>query len=147
MLVRYPDTAWMSHGNYGVHYEVSLPLHNPSETEQKVAVSIQTPLKQNRWNKGLRFLNTLPNQVFFRGTVRVRYKDDSGTPQLRYYHLNQRQGQQGEPLAVVTLPRKEDRLISLDYLYPPDATPPQALTIQTLATTPSTQRSAYGIQP
>lgn len=147
MLVRYPDTAWMSHGNYGVHYEVSLPLYNPSETEQKVAVSIQTPLKQNRWNKGLRFLNTLPNQVFFRGTVRVRYKDDSGTPQLRYYHLNQRQGQQGEPLAVVTLSGKENRLISLDYLYPPDATPPQALTIQTLATVPSTQRSAYGIQP
>jgi Protein of unknown function (DUF3370) len=147
MLVRYPDTAWMSHGNYGVHYEMSLPLHNPSEIAQQVAVSIQTPLKQNRWNKGLHFLRSLPDQVFFRGTVRVRYKDDSGTPQLRYYHLNQRQGQQGEPLAVVNLPPKEDRLISLDYLYPPDATPPQVLTIQTLATMPSTQRSAYGIQP
>ncbi len=147
MLVRYPDTAWMSHGNYGVHYEMSLPLYNPTETAQQVAVSIQTPLKKNQWNKGLHFLRSLPDQVFFRGTVRVRYKDDSGTPQLRYYHLNQRQGQQGEPLAVVNLPSKEDRLISLDYLYPPDATPPQALTIQTLATMPSTQRSAYGIQP
>jgi Protein of unknown function (DUF3370) len=147
MLVRYPDTAWMSHGNYGVHYEMSLPLHNPSKTAQQVAVSIQTPLKQNRWSKGLHFLRSLPDQVFFRGTVRVRYKDDSGIPQLRYYHLNQRQGQQGEPLAVVNLPPKEDRLISLDYLYPPDATPPQVLTIQSLATMPSTQRSAYGIQP
>jgi Protein of unknown function (DUF3370) len=147
MLARYPDTAWMSHGNYGVHYEMSLPLYNPSNAAQQVAVSIQSPLKQNRWNKGLHFLRSLPDQVFFRGTVRVRYKDDSGTPQLRYYYLNQRQGQQGEPLAVVNLAPKEDRLISLDYLYPPDATPPQVLTIQTLATMPSTQRSAYGIQP
>lgn len=147
MLSRYPDTALMSHGNYGVHYDVSLPLHNPTNNPQQVVVSIQSPIKQSRWAKGLHFLRNPSAQIFFRGTVRVRYKDDSGNPQIRYYHLNQRQGQQGEPLVTVTLPPKEDRLVSVDYIYPPDASPPQVLTIQTLAATPPNQRSAYGIQP
>jgi hypothetical protein len=147
MLSRYADTALMSHGNYGVHYDVSLPLHNPTDNPQQVAVSIQSPIKQSRWAKGLHFLRNPSEQIFFRGTVRVRYKDDSGNPQVRYYHLNQRQGQQGEPLVIVTLPPKEDRLVSVDYIYPPDASPPQVLTIQTLAATPPNQRSAYGIQP
>jgi hypothetical protein len=147
MLVRYPDTAWLSHGNYGVHYDVSLPLYNPKDTPQQVAVVMQTPIKRDVWGKGLQFLRALPDPISFRGTIRVRYQDDSGISQLRYYHLNQRQGQQGEPLAMLTLGRKENRLISLDYMYPPDSTPPQVLTIQTLDATSSTQRSAYGIKP
>ena len=28
MIERYPDTAYQSHGNYGVHYQLSLPLYN-----------------------------------------------------------------------------------------------------------------------
>ncbi|WP_404786679.1 DUF3370 domain-containing protein [Altericista sp. CCNU0014] len=147
MLVRYPDTAWLSHGNYGVHYQVSLPLYNPTDAPKQVAVVVQTPIKRDVWGNGLQFLRALPDQVFFRGTIRVRYQDDDNIPQLRYYHLNQRQGQQGEPLALITLGKKENRTISLDYMYPPDATPPQVLTIQTLAATSSNQRSAYGIQP
>jgi hypothetical protein len=147
MLSRYPDTALMSHGNYGVHYDVSLPLHNSTDTPQQVAVLIQSPIKQSRWAQGLRFLRNLSGQIFFRGTVRIRYTDDSGISQLRYYHLNQRQGQQGEPLAMVTIPPKKDRPVSIDYIYPPDASPPQVLTIQTLPVITPTQRSAYGIQP
>jgi Protein of unknown function (DUF3370) len=147
MLVRYPDTAWQSHGNYGVHYQVSLPLYNPTDKPKQVAVAIQTPIKRDVWGNGLQFLRALPDQIFFRGTIRVRYQDDNKIPQLRYYHLNQRQGQQGEPLAMLTLGRKENRPISLDYMYPPDSTPPQVLTIQTLAETSSNERSAYGIQP
>ncbi|MGB8700740.1 MAG: DUF3370 family protein, partial [Thermosynechococcaceae cyanobacterium] len=146
MLARYPDTAYMAHGNYGVHYQVAMPLHNPSSQPQKIAVSIQTPLKQNSWDKGLRFLRSLPGQVFFRGTVRVRYRDDNGNAQLRYYHLSQRQGEQGQPLAMITLEPKENRLIDIDYFYPPDATPPQVLTVQTLADMSFRQQSAYGIQ-
>jgi hypothetical protein len=146
MLARYPDTAFMAHGNYGVHYQLSLPLRNPTKVDQQVAVVIQTPIKQNLWDKGLRFLRALPDQIFFRGTVRVRYKDDSDNVQLRYYHLNQRQGEQGFPLARLNLEPKAERLITLDYFYPPDATPPQVLTIQTLADTPFTQQSAYETQ-
>jgi Protein of unknown function (DUF3370) len=146
MIERYPDTAYQSHGNYGVHYQLSLPLYNPRKQTEQVAISIQTPLKQDTWDKGLRFLRELPSQSFFRGTVRVRYQDEAGTAQQRYFHINQRQGQQGEPLAVLKLKSKDDQLVNLDYYYPPDATPPQVLTVQTLADLPLNQQSAYGIQ-
>jgi Protein of unknown function (DUF3370) len=146
MIKRYADTAYFAHGNYGIHYELALPLYNPRKTERQVAISIQTPLKQDIWDKGLRFLRALPSQSFFRGTVRVRYKDKSDEIHQQYFHISQRQGQQGEPIAVLKLSSKESQLVNLDYYYPPDATPPQVLTIQTLADLPFKQQSAYGIQ-
>jgi hypothetical protein len=145
MLVRYPDTAFLSHGNFGVHYELSLPLYNSTREPQQVALAVQTPIKQDILAKGLRFLRALPGQIFFRGTVRLRYKDDTNNSQVRYFHLNQRQGQQGQPLAVFKLDSRKERLVTLDYLYPPDSTPPQVVTIQTLSEQPSIQQSAYGI--
>lgn len=45
----------------------------------------------------------------------------------------QRRGQRGEPLALLRLQPGERRLVKVDFLYPPDATPPQVLTINTLA--------------
>jgi Protein of unknown function (DUF3370) len=146
MIERYPDTAYQSHGNYGVHYQLALPLYNPRKKPEQVAISVQTPLKQDAWDKGLRFLRALPSQSFFRGTVRVRFKDEEGNAQQRYFHINQRQGQQGEPIAVLKLKPKDDQLINLDYYYPPDATPPQVLTVQTLTDMTLNQQSAYGIQ-
>ena len=46
MLVRYPDTAYLSHGNYGVHYQLALPLHNPTSDPQTVIISMDTPLNR-----------------------------------------------------------------------------------------------------
>ncbi|MGE5660123.1 MAG: DUF3370 family protein, partial [Actinomycetota bacterium] len=65
-----------------------------------------------------------------RGTVRVLYSDDRGKSQTRYVHLVQRRGQQGEPLVTLNLKSKERRLVQVDFLYPPDATPPQVLTVR-----------------
>jgi hypothetical protein len=146
MLARYPDTAYMAHGNYGVHYNLSLPLYNPTKKDRQVALIVQTPLKQNIWDRGLRFLRALPEQIFFRGTVRIRYKDANDMLQERYYHLNQRQGEPGYPLVQFTLEHKSERTIAVDYMYPPDATPPQVLTVQTLDDNPFPQQSAYGNQ-
>jgi Protein of unknown function (DUF3370) len=132
MLVRYPDTAYFAHGNYGVHYNLSLPLHNSTPQLQTVAVSVQTPLNQDQLRAGLDFLNPPAPQVFFRGTVRVDFNDDFGQNQLRYVHLVQRRGQRGEPLTTVNLQPGERRNVEVDFLYPPDATPPQVLTVSTL---------------
>ncbi len=38
----------------------------------------------------------------------------------------------GEPLAQLKISPGQRRLVDVDFLYPPDATPPQMLTIQTL---------------
>ncbi|BAY43850.1 hypothetical protein SAMD00079811_14370 [Scytonema sp. HK-05] len=139
MLVRYPDTAYRAHGNYTVQYSLTLPLYNNTQNPQTVMVSMQTPIKEDQLTKaGLRFLNPPAPQVLFRGSVRVRYKDDQGLPQTQYLHLVQKRGQQGEPLVLLNMKAGERRLVEVDFLYPPDATPPQVLTVQTMNNVGST---------
>ena len=133
MKVRYPDTAYRAHGNYGIQYSLSLPLINDTSDTQTVTVAIQTPIKQDQLQGGLRFLEPPAPQVFFRGTVQIRYNNDRGLPQIRYVHLVQRRGQQGEPLVTLKMPPGDTRLVQVDFLYPPDATPPQVLTVRTQA--------------
>ncbi|MBE8997204.1 MULTISPECIES: DUF3370 domain-containing protein [unclassified Nostoc] len=132
MLVRYPDTAYRAHGNYGIQYNLKLPLYNNTQSPQTVSVSIQTPLKENQLVKpGLRFLSTPAREVFFRGTVRVRYKDEQNQPQTKFVHLVQKRGQPGEPLVLLNMKAGDRSLVEVDFLYPPDATPPQVLTVST----------------
>lgn len=132
MLARYDDTAYRAHGNYGVHYNLTIPLYNNTDDTQTVAIMIQTPLKEDDSVRGLRFLEPPDRQVFFRGTVRIRYNDDYGVPETRYLHIVQRRGQEGDPLLRLTLPKGDRRLVQVDFIYPPDSTPPQVLTVQTL---------------
>jgi hypothetical protein len=133
MIRRYPDTAYRAHGNYGITYNLTIPLANLSSEPQRVTLSLQTPLKENQLSRqGLRFLNPPAPQVFFRGSVRVQYADTQGQNQVRYLHLVQRRGQQGEPLVQLTLPPNSRQSVQVEFVYPPDATPPQVLTIQTL---------------
>ncbi len=133
MLVRYPDTAYRAHGNYGVKYKLNVPLHNKTNAPQKVTLSIQTPIKEDRLSKeGLRFFSAPKGPAFFRGSVKVVYTSDQGQSKKRYLHLVQKRGQRGKPLVNLTLPPGEKRPINLEFLYPPDSTPPQVLTIQTL---------------
>ncbi|MFK0734136.1 MAG: DUF3370 domain-containing protein [Gloeotrichia echinulata IR180] len=132
MLVRYPDTAYFAHGNYAIQYSLTLPLYNNSQNPQSVSVTLQTPLKEDQLVKpGLRFFTTPARQVFFRGTVRVRYKNDQGQPQTQYVHLVQKRGQPGEPLILLNMKPGDRSFVQVDFLYPPDATPPQVLTVST----------------
>jgi hypothetical protein len=131
MLVRYPDTAYRAHGNYGIKYDISMPLYNHTDSTQRVAILLQTPVQDEGLDSGLRFREPPDNQVFFRGTVRLRFTDDFGIPQTRYLHIVQRRGQQGEPLLRLTMPPGERRLVEVQFIYPPDSTPPQVLTVQT----------------
>jgi hypothetical protein len=136
MLVRYPESAYFAHGNYGIQYSLTLPLINPTNNTQSVTLAIQTALKEDQPQGGLRFLEPPAKPVFFRGTVQIRYKDDEGLPRTHYWHLVQRRGQQGEPLVTLKMPPRNQRLVQVDFLYPPDATPPQVLTIKTLEPSP-----------
>ncbi|MBD2016749.1 DUF3370 family protein [Microcoleus sp. FACHB-53] len=132
MLRRYEDTAYFAHSNYGVEYNLTLPLKNTTSQPQTVTVSLQTPLKDEGGKDVLLFLNPRVDQIFFRGTVKVSYKDDAGQSQTRYVHLVQRRGQPGEPLVTLTLPPEASREVQVSLVYPPDSTPPQVLTVKTL---------------
>ncbi|MBD2182015.1 DUF3370 domain-containing protein [Aerosakkonema funiforme] len=132
MAVGYPDTALAAHGNYAVRYHLTLPLFNNSNTAKTVILSMQTPFKQENSRDRLFFVEPPQGQVFFRGTVRVNYIDDAGINQDKFYHLVQRQGQLGEPLVTLNIPPNQVRQVTVDFLYPPDATPPQVVTVKTL---------------
>jgi hypothetical protein len=131
MVARYPDTAYLAHGNYGVHYQLNIPLKNVTSNRQSVSLAVQTPVKQDQYNDRLFFVSRPSGQVFFRGTVKLNYVDDYGQRQQRYFHLTQRQGEMSAPLVMLNLQPGEKRDISLDLLYPPDATPPQVVTVKT----------------
>ncbi|MBR8830484.1 MAG: hypothetical protein N5P05_000042 [Chroococcopsis gigantea SAG 12.99] len=131
ILARYHDTAYKSHGNYGVQYNLTLPLYNPTSNLQTVTISLQTPIKQEKLDGGLRFLNGVVSPVFYRGPVRVSYKDNYGQQQSKYFHIVQRRGEKGSPLLILSLEPQQTKEVQIDLIYPPDATPPQVLTITT----------------
>lgn len=131
MIVRYPDTAYAAHGNYGIQYSLNLPLHNSSDEAKKVAITFQTPIKNDQSEGNLQFFEPPAKQVFFRGTVRARYQDDQGRPQTRYVHFVQHRGEPAQALVNLEIAPQDIRLVQVDFLYPPDSTPPQVLTVQT----------------
>ncbi len=130
MLVHYPDTAHHSHGNYGVHYALRIPLQNTNDIETVVTIHLQTPLKSDEHKNELQFYDSAPTRVFYRGTVRARYLNDDGQNCDNFVHLVQNRGERSGPLIQFLLKGGEQRNVSLDLYYPPDATPPQVLTIK-----------------
>ena len=129
MIVRYPDTAYSAHGNYGVQYSLNLPLYNSTTTSKTVQLAISTPVKQDI--PGVKFLPE-SSGVFFRGLVKVKYQDGDNNCREKFVHLVQKRGQKGEELISIEIPPQEKKTVSVDLLYPPDATPPQIFTITTV---------------
>jgi Protein of unknown function (DUF3370) len=129
--LRYDDTAYRANGNYGIEYNLDLPLTNNTDSPQTVSLSVQTPLQNENLDNALQFNRTPESRVFFRGTVLFVYKEDNGRSRAFYTYLEQNRGEQGEPLIEVTLAPGEQRNVNVQFLYPPDATPPQVLTIST----------------
>lgn len=127
MLVRYPDTAYQAHGNYGTHYSICVPLINPTSEQAHVQVLFQTALKAEEKSTQTCFYANPPNRAFFRGTIFV----DDGS-EKHFWHLVQRQGAEGAKLAEFSMNSGAIRNLKIDFLYPPDATPPQELCIKTL---------------
>jgi hypothetical protein len=136
MVVRYPDTAYEAHGNYGILYDLTLPITNASDQPAKVSVTLQSPIKNASTASQLTFYETPPEHVFFRGSVRFQFIDDSGKHQDQYIHLVEKQGVQMPPLVTLTLGPHEIRAVEVSFLYPPDATPPQVLTLSSSSKTP-----------
>jgi hypothetical protein len=132
LLVREPDTAFAAHGNYGIKYDITLPLENVGKESLMALVKLQTPLKSDEKSGVIQFLKSSPPRVFFRGTVRISFVDARGVTHQKYTHLAMRQGEQVVPLVAQYLLPKEKRNVRLEFLYPPDATPPQVLTIDSV---------------
>ena len=128
----HPDTAWAAHGNYGVTYDLSLPLINDGDHPANVELALESPLKSDQPSDSLRFRTSMSGPVMYRGPIEVRGLDDEdGDPLGRQtIHLVLRQGQQGPALGQLTLAPGEQRNVRVRLVYPADATPPQVLTIR-----------------
>jgi hypothetical protein len=130
LTVKEPGTAHAAHGNYGVKYDITLPLFNPFGSFQCVDVLFQTPLKKIDASGGLPFYQSPPARVFFRGTVKLRYQDDRGLLRTQLIHLVQNQGSQSRPLLSLRLSKLEVRPVRIELVYPADCTPPQVITVR-----------------
>jgi hypothetical protein len=131
----YPGTAWAAHGNYGVAYELSLPLRNDTAAPVALQLALESPLKHDQPLGGLRFRPTPSPAVMFRGTVEVAGLDGpEGRPIGRQaFHLVLRAGQQGPALGTVRLAPGQRRQLEVRLIVPADATPPQVLSLLPLA--------------
>jgi len=144
----YPGTAWAAHGNYGVAYELSLPVRNDTAAPLTLQLALESPLKHDQPLGGLRFRPTPSTAVVFRGTVEVAGLDGAdGRPVSRQgFHLVQRAGQQGPALGTLTLQPGEVRRLEVRLIYPADATPPQVLSLLPLEALPAAPASGAGRQ-
>ncbi|MGF1603056.1 MAG: DUF3370 domain-containing protein [Thermosynechococcaceae cyanobacterium] len=135
MLARYYDTAYLSNGNYGLKYDLELPLHNATKRSKTITIALQTPIKEDRLTRnGLRFRRSPSGPPCFRGTIKLSFPAQSGgsVSGAKYFHLVQRCGQQGKALVTLPIAPRETKRVKVELIYPPDSVPPQVLTIRSL---------------
>jgi hypothetical protein len=127
----YPGTAWAAHGNYGVEYDLKLPLHNDTAVRSSLVLALESPLKGDQALGGLRFLPQPGKAVTFRGTVEVSGLDGAQgqIEGRRRFHLVLRAGEAGPALGTINLDPGARRELRVRLIYPADATPPQVLTL------------------
>ena len=138
----YPGTAWAAHGNYGVEYDLTIPLINDTSRPLRLQLALEAPLKGDQNLKGLRFLASPGKAVVFRGSLEVSGLDRNpataggglAVAGRQAFHLVLRSGQQGPALGTVSLAPGERRRLQVRLIYPADATPPQVLTLLPAAT-------------
>ncbi|NKB75306.1 MAG: DUF3370 family protein [Synechococcus sp. s2_metabat2_7] len=124
-------TAWAAHGNYGVEYDLNLPLHNPDRSRRTVAIALESPDKRGSSKGQLQFQSGNSGPVMFRGPIEVTGLDGANGRAMgrRRFHLVLRRGQEGPKLGTVSLAPGESRKLRVRLVYPADATPPQVLTV------------------
>lgn len=127
LVVRYEDTAYQAHGNYGVKYDLTFPLKNTSEHDLRFELAFETPIKSDLRKETVTFNDPVYPNVFFRGTVKVT----SGKKTIHYKHLVEHRGETVSPLLSEVLPKGKTRIVRVELIYPPDCTPPQLLTLST----------------
>jgi hypothetical protein len=135
----YPGTAWAAHGNYGVEYDLTIPLRNTDAATVQLELALESPIKGDQAQGGLRFNVTPSRAVMFRGPVEVSGLDGpGGRPSARRrFHLVQRAGDRSPALGTVTLAPGATRNLRVRLIYPADATPPQVLSLLPVANGPS----------
>ncbi|MBC7475205.1 MAG: DUF3370 family protein, partial [Candidatus Sericytochromatia bacterium] len=131
VIKRYSDTAYQSHANYGVTYDIEIPLYNLNQEATSVAISFDSPIRtvdDIRQDK-VSYYENPPEKITFRGDFKVEYQNSLGNIVKKYIHVVQRSGQSGLPLVSIFMQPGDKRNVKISYVYPADCTPPHILTI------------------
>lgn len=127
LLLSYSDTAYLANGNYGITYKIDLPLYNKLKESVNVQLLFRTPIKTNEAKQELQYYEDPPPRAHFRGTVKVVCEGKT-----KFWHLVQRQGCDGSKIAELVMPAGSRKKVTLEFIYPPDATPPHVISIVTI---------------
>lgn len=120
LLRRYDDTAYAAHGNYGVTYEVTLPLASDARSPRDVQLFFDSPGKP------------LPLSRVFRGAIALDITGPDGRTRTEIAHVSQRAGELGgAPLATIRLQPGERQTVRARLVYPANSTPPHVLRVAT----------------
>lgn len=127
LLRRYADTAYQNHANYGVRYDIMIPLHNRTKSYQTYSVALSHPIGQSKEEQSFVFPPNRP--VMYRGSTQLRWTDEYNQQQERFSHLVLQHGQEPQTLERFTLAPGINYDVTLSLYYPADSTPPQLLTV------------------
>lgn len=140
LLARDIHSAVESHGNYGLAYRMTYTLSNPTQSPLKLDWRWTQPTAVTPQNTLTNTLTYAPqSQIVFRGSIRVEEqcqnqdgltKMDADPPDIKVYHLQTQQGHWHMPFYEQNLlPGHQCRLL-FEWVYPPDAIPPQVLSVE-----------------
>ncbi|HEY9785949.1 MAG TPA: DUF3370 domain-containing protein [Candidatus Obscuribacterales bacterium] len=130
LAVRYKDTAYQANGNYGVKYDLTIPVKNVSDRNLMLNLSLETPVKSDTKSDTVTFYEPPLRQIFFRGTIKISLLSESDV-KVRYVHIVQRRGEMGEPFFNLPVAAGKEQTVRVEFFYPPDCTPPHLLTLST----------------
>ena len=124
---RYDDTAYSAHGNYCLCYTIDMQIRNDDSKERMVTLKLSTPLKSDKPDP-IKYSEKPEKATFYRGSVRVATGID-GLTRGEFWHLVMHKGEDPGPLGTYAIAPRETRSFQVELFYPPDATPPQVLSI------------------
>ncbi|MBP7577752.1 MAG: DUF3370 family protein [Candidatus Obscuribacter sp.] len=128
MIRRYRGSAYRAQGNYGIGYKIKIRLSNSDKVVRLIKISLACPVKEdNKRQNTLTFLKPPASNVFFRGTVMIRERPIGAR---EFFHLVMHKGEKMPVLKVVSLEPYQSKDLEFEMYYPPDATPPQMLLLQ-----------------
>lgn len=131
LLRRYFDSAFASHGNYCLSYKMHFKCQNSDSRVRSVSLRLACPVKEDKaGQKEVTFLNPADKAVWYRGTVRVGITGEDNQKVDRYFHLVLHKGEKPEPMLSFEIDPYAHKEVEVDLFYPPDATPPQLLMIE-----------------
>ncbi|HEY9720800.1 MAG TPA: DUF3370 family protein, partial [Oscillatoriaceae cyanobacterium] len=86
LIRRYPGTAVQAQGDYGVRYNLTLPLVNPSDTSRTYTLTLSRPTGVRGTGAAQEVLYQVPSStaVMFRGPVSLAWQDANGAPHALY---------------------------------------------------------------